>query len=94
MLIGGLVALAAPIAVLLTFGPLTWPTIYLSLVTGIAATSRGAARDPRGLSRIATLQLLNIAACDPVNFLLGTLAHSLLRRTHVQQFLHHSCTTC
>jgi hypothetical protein len=87
MLIGGLVSLGAPIAMLLSFGPFIWPMFYMALVTGVAAVARGAARDTRGLARIATLQLCNIAACDPVNFLLGTLAHSLLGRPHVRQFL-------
>ena len=87
MLIGGLVSLGAPISMLLSFGPFVWPMFYVALFTGIAATARGAARDPRCLPRIATLQMCNLAACDPVNFLLGALAHSLLRRPHVRQFL-------
>jgi WD40 repeat protein len=88
MMIGGLVALAAPIAVLLFFGPLVWPMVYLSLFTGICAMARGAARDPRGLVGITSLQMMNIVACDPVNFVLGTLARDLLNRPHVRQFLH------
>jgi hypothetical protein len=88
LLIGGLVSLGLPIAIFLSVGPMVWPMFYVALFTGIAEVSRGAARDPRGLPHIAALQLLNIAACDPVNFLLGTLARTLLNRPHVRQFLH------
>ena len=87
MLIGGLVALAISIAALFLVGTFVWPMMYVSLVTGVAAIACGAARQTRGLERVATLQLLNVAACDPVNFVLGTLAYNLLRRPHVRQYL-------
>jgi hypothetical protein len=89
-LIGGLAALAVSIGVILASGPLAWPSTYYALFFGIAAISRGAARQTYGLGVIAAMQMLNLVACDPVNFLLGVLAYQLLRRPHVQQFLRHA----
>jgi WD40 repeat protein len=87
MVIGGLVALTLSIATLLLAGPVVWPMFYVALGTGMVAVAQGAARETRGLPRVALLQLINVGACDPVNFLLGTLAQILLGRPHVQHFL-------
>ena len=32
-------------------------------------------------------QQANVLACDPINFVLGTLEFALLNRQHVQQYL-------
>ncbi|MEX2173412.1 MAG: hypothetical protein WD872_03565 [Pirellulaceae bacterium] len=88
MVIGGLVALALPIAFFFMVGPVGWPGMYFSLLVGVVAMSRGAAREVRGAAQVPALQMLNLIACDPVNLILGILAQNLLRRGHVQQYLH------
>lgn len=87
MVIGGLVAMALPIYFFVHAGPLQWPMMYVSLFTGIAATGKGAGRQTTGLLWVTRGQLLNLLACDPINFVLGTLAFALLKRPHVRQYL-------
>lgn len=87
MAIGGLIALAIPIAFMFLVGPLLFVTIYFSLLVGVQALARGAARDPHNLSGVANLQAANILACDPINLLLSIVEHALLRREPVQQYL-------
>lgn len=87
MFIGGLVAMALPIYLFVHAGPVQWPMMYVSLFTGIAATAKGAGRQTTGLLWVTRGQLLNLLACDPINFVLGTLAFALLKRPHVRQYL-------
>jgi hypothetical protein len=89
MAVGGLVALALPIGFLFAAGPVVFPTVYLGLFVGTAAMARAAARDEAGLSGTATLQALNLLACDPVNPLLAAFELTFLQRPHVQSYLEH-----
>ena len=84
---GGLVAIFIPIAMFILSGNLFWPTMYYSLLMGILAVARAAGRDTKGPRQVAYLQMLNLIALDPVNFLLGLLALALLRRPAVRQYL-------
>jgi hypothetical protein len=54
---------------------------------GLVLIAGAASRRTSNLPQVAFLQMFNLLACDPVNFLLGMLAQSLLLRPHVQQFL-------
>jgi WD40 repeat protein len=87
MVIGGFVAIAWPIMLFMHTGPVQWPMMYVSLFTGIAAMAKGAGRQTTGLSWVAKAQVANLLACDPINFVLGTLAFALLKRPHVQRYL-------
>jgi WD40 repeat protein len=87
MVIGGLIALAWPIALFVSSGPLQWPMMYVSLFTGMAAMAKGAGRQTTGLLWMTKAQQANMFACDWINFVLGTLEFALLNRQHVQQYL-------
>jgi hypothetical protein len=87
MLVGGLVAFTIPISLMFLKGPVLFPTLYFSLFIGLAAVARGASRDTAGLSRTATLQAMNLVACDPVNFVLAIMQMNLLRRSSVRDYL-------
>lgn len=87
MIIGGFIALVFPISVLFFTGPVVWPALYYSLFVGVAAIASGAARETLGLQKTATLQTINIIACDPVNLLLGLLAKQLLKRARAREYL-------
>lgn len=89
MFVGGLVAVATPVAVLVVVGPQPWPGVYYALYLGVVLTASAASRRSRHLSQVIFLQLLSLLACDPVNFLLGLIAQRLLRRLHVQSYLNH-----
>ena len=87
LLIGGLVAIAAPVTYLMMSGPLVWPPVYFSLLVGVIAVAGAARRETVRLARLTSLQMCNLLACDPVNFVLGLVGQALLRRPHVRQFL-------
>jgi hypothetical protein len=89
MVLGGLVAIAGPIWAIFVLGPimLFLPPLYLSLWVGLSAIARGAACDTIGLQRVAWLQIMNIVACDPVNFVLATLESVLINTKRVQAYL-------
>lgn len=87
MVIGGLIAMALPIYLFAHTGPVQWPMMYVSLATGMAAMAKGAGRQTTGLLWVTRAQLFNLLACDPINFVLGTLGSALLHRPHVQQYL-------
>jgi WD40 repeat protein len=89
LLIGGLVAIVAPVTYLMMSGPLVWPPVYFSLLVGVIAMAGAARRETARLSRLTSLQMCNLLACDPVNFVLGLVGQALLRRPHVRQFLAH-----
>ncbi len=90
VLIGGLLAVAVPVALLVTRGPLLWPGIYYALGVGLVLIVGAAGRRTARLERLPILQMFNLLACDWVNFVLGVIAHGLLRRPHVQGYLYHA----
>jgi hypothetical protein len=92
LLIGGLVAIAAPVSYLIMSGPLVWPPVYFSLLVGVIAMAGAARRETARLARLTSLQMCNLLACDPINFLLGVVGQALLRRPHVRQFLAQDCS--
>jgi hypothetical protein len=87
MVVGGLVAVGIPIVMMFIVGPRLFPTIYFSLLVGLAAIARGAARETVGLRRTAALQLANIMALDPANVVFAAMEYSLIRTARVQEFL-------
>jgi hypothetical protein len=87
MIVAGLVALIIPISLLFVTGPTIYPMACYSLVVGVAALARGAARDTLGLARIASLQMFNIMACDPVSAVAGAIMQAIVRRPHVREYL-------
>jgi hypothetical protein len=87
MIVGGLVALGIPIALMFTIGPLLFPTIYFSLFVGLAAIARGAARDSMNLKRTASLQLANMIALDLANVVFAAMEFALLRTDRVKAYL-------
>jgi len=89
MFVGGLVAVATPVALLVIAGLQPWPGVYYALYLGVVLTASAASRRSRHLSQVVYLQLLSLFACDPVNFLLGLIAQRLLRRPYVQGYLNH-----
>jgi hypothetical protein len=86
---GGLVAVTVPVALLVILGPQPWPGVYYALVIGLVLIVAGAGRRTRELGRVPILQMTNLVACDWVNFILGVICHGLLRKPHVQGYLHH-----
>ena len=93
---GGLIAVSVPVALLVFQGPLQWPRIYYAPVIGMALIVAAASRRTRELGRVPILQMTNLVACDWVNFILGVICHGLLRKPHVQEYLHQvneRCTT-
>jgi hypothetical protein len=87
MAIGGVIALAIPITLMFLIGPLLFVTIYFSLLVGVQAVARGAARDTNNLAGTARLQAANILACDPINLVLSIVEHALLGRQRVRNYL-------
>jgi len=87
MITGGLIALVIPISHLLLDRETVRWTAYYSLLAGVLAISRGAARETYGLGRIVGLQAANIIALEPLNLILALFEHLLLRRAKVKQFL-------
>jgi uncharacterized membrane protein len=85
---GGLVAVSVPVALLVFQGPLQWPGIYYAPIVGVALIVAAAGRRTHDLSRIAYIQMTNLVAGDWVNFVLGIVCHSLLRRPQVQGYLY------
>lgn len=63
------------------------PTLYLSLLVGVSAIARGAACDTIGLNQVSCLQVLNLVACDPINFILALLEFDLIRSASAQEYL-------
>jgi hypothetical protein len=86
---GGTLALLIPISAVILFGPIMLyvPMVYYSLLTGIAAISRGASRDTMHLRRAAVLQLGNIIACDPINPVLAAMELLLLQSRSARVYL-------
>ncbi len=82
-----MVALGIPIVLMFTVGPLLFPTIYFSLLVGLAAIARGAARDSLYLKRTAALQLANMIALDPANIVFAAMELALLRSRSVREYL-------
>lgn len=89
MFIGGLVAVAVPVALLVTQGPLLWPGVYYALAIGLILIVGAAGRRTKKLERLPILQMTNLLTCDWVNFVLGVICHGLLRRPHVRGYLNH-----
>jgi hypothetical protein len=87
MIVGGLVALAIPIGMMFIVGPWLFPTLYFSLLVGVAAISRGAAADSIRLKRTAALQLANMIALDVVNVVFAAMEYALLRTESAQDYL-------
>jgi hypothetical protein len=87
MIAGGLVALAIPIGMMFIAGPWLFPTLYFSLLVGIAAIGRGAAGDSTRLRRLAMLQLANMIALDLVNVVFAAMEYALLRTDSAQDYL-------
>src|SRR5262245_16775193 len=87
MLVSGLNALLIPIALLFFVGPVIFPMVYFSLFVGVAAIASAVTHETRRTGVIANLQMMNAMACDPVNFVAGSIEQMLLRRPHVQRYL-------
>ena len=87
MIVGGLIALAVPIVMMFLVGPWLFPTVYFSLLVGVAAISRGAARDCAGLKQTAALQLANLVALDVANVVFAAMEYALLRSTAVKEYV-------
>ncbi len=87
MLVCGLNALLIPIALIFIIGPVLHPMLYYSLFVGVAAIVNAVTRETRRVSLVARLQMMNAVACDPINFVAGSIEQMLLRRPHVQRYL-------
>jgi len=87
MIVGGLVALGIPVVLMFTLGPWLFPTVYFSLLVGLAAIARGAARDTVNLRQTAGLQLANMVALDPANVVFAAMEFALLRSRSVREYL-------
>ena len=87
MIVGGVIALVIPIAVIFFASPVIYPMIYYSLFAGVAAIVHGVAREPRRLRFIAQLQSFNVMTCDLINLTFGLVEQLMLRHPQVRQYL-------
>jgi|GEM_PF-6801731 FOG: WD40 repeat len=87
MFVGGIAAMAVPVALLVMVGPWLWLGVYYALAMGLVLMVSGASRTTASLQRVAYFQTASLVACDPVNFVLGLIVQSLMRRPHVAQYL-------